>query len=147
VGERGALKVHAVEVVWECVVGWAEGEQVVDLDLERDMGGVETGSKDAFPLAQGGQGCGHGSQGRGDEGEAGYEKGDDGDSAGNIITATPQERELDDIEEGAEWTRRWMLRFRRTWGPERCMSIASFIWSRSPPFCSPSLTAGAHVAR
>ncbi|KAJ7919333.1 hypothetical protein B0H13DRAFT_1708973 [Mycena leptocephala] len=42
-GERGALGVHAVEVVWECVVGWAEGE---------DVDGVELGAKDAFPLAQ-----------------------------------------------------------------------------------------------
>jgi hypothetical protein len=64
-GERGALKVHAVEVVWECVLCWTEGEQVVDLDLERDMDGVEMGSRAAFTLAQGGQGCGHGSQGRG----------------------------------------------------------------------------------
>ncbi|KAJ6581338.1 hypothetical protein B0H19DRAFT_1369701 [Mycena capillaripes] len=48
--ERGALGVHAVEVVWECVVGWAEGEEALDLDVELDMEGVELGTKDTFPL-------------------------------------------------------------------------------------------------
>jgi hypothetical protein len=38
----------------------------------------------------------------GDEGEAEGEEGDEDDPAGNIITATPQERELDDIEEDAQ---------------------------------------------
>jgi hypothetical protein len=42
----------------KCVVRWAEGEQAVDLDLERDMDGVEMGSRAAFPLAQGGKSVG-----------------------------------------------------------------------------------------
>ncbi|KAF8216352.1 hypothetical protein K438DRAFT_1797081 [Mycena galopus ATCC 62051] len=51
--ERGALGVHAVEVVWECVVGWYEGEEALNVDVEQDMEGVELGSKeDAFPLKQ-----------------------------------------------------------------------------------------------
>ncbi|KAJ7757563.1 hypothetical protein B0H16DRAFT_1537077 [Mycena metata] len=50
--ERGALGVHAVEVVWECVVGWPSGEEALDVDIEADMEGVELGvSNTAFPLA------------------------------------------------------------------------------------------------
>ncbi|KAJ7045065.1 hypothetical protein C8F04DRAFT_1067585 [Mycena alexandri] len=50
--ERGALGVHAVEVVWECVVGWALGEEALDVDIESAMDGVELGVPDAaFPLA------------------------------------------------------------------------------------------------
>jgi hypothetical protein len=49
--EHGALGVHAVEVVWECVVGWATAE--LDVDVEPDVSGVELGSKeDALPLKQ-----------------------------------------------------------------------------------------------
>ncbi|KAJ7660981.1 hypothetical protein DFH06DRAFT_1326228 [Mycena polygramma] len=50
--ERGALGVHAIEVVWECVVGWSEAEEELDPDVEPDMEGVELGSKDTFPTAQ-----------------------------------------------------------------------------------------------
>ncbi|KAJ7619092.1 hypothetical protein DFH06DRAFT_1235276 [Mycena polygramma] len=42
---RGALGVHAIEVVWECV-------EELDPDVEPDMEGVELGSKDTFPTAQ-----------------------------------------------------------------------------------------------
>ncbi|KAJ7245123.1 hypothetical protein B0H12DRAFT_1127908 [Mycena haematopus] len=51
--ERGALGVHAVEVVWECVVGWSESEESPNVDVEQNMEGVELGSKeDTFPLKQ-----------------------------------------------------------------------------------------------
>ncbi|KAJ6503486.1 hypothetical protein C8R47DRAFT_205566 [Mycena vitilis] len=50
--ERGALGVHAIEVVWECVVGWSEAEEELDPDAEPDMEGVELGSKHTFPTAQ-----------------------------------------------------------------------------------------------
>ncbi|KAJ7724980.1 hypothetical protein DFH07DRAFT_1003441, partial [Mycena maculata] len=50
--ERGSLGAHAIEVVWECVVGWAEADEALDLNIEPDMGGVELGSKEApVPLA------------------------------------------------------------------------------------------------
>ncbi|KAJ7479983.1 hypothetical protein B0H11DRAFT_2026044 [Mycena galericulata] len=51
-GERGSLGAHAIEVVWECVVGWSAADEALDLDVDTDMGGVELGKKDsAFPLA------------------------------------------------------------------------------------------------
>ncbi|KAJ7157145.1 hypothetical protein C8R46DRAFT_1004009 [Mycena filopes] len=50
--ERGALGVHAVEVVWECVVGWALAEEAPNVDIEPDIEGIELGIPDAaFPLA------------------------------------------------------------------------------------------------
>ncbi|KAJ7139403.1 hypothetical protein C8R44DRAFT_764386 [Mycena epipterygia] len=49
-GERGSLGVHAIEVVWECVVGWAESEEALDVEL--DMEGVELGTHDvSLPLS------------------------------------------------------------------------------------------------
>ncbi|KAJ6518694.1 hypothetical protein C8R45DRAFT_2812 [Mycena sanguinolenta] len=51
--ERGALGVHAAEVVWECVVGWSESEEAPDVNVEQDMEGIELGSKEeGFPLKQ-----------------------------------------------------------------------------------------------
>ncbi|KAJ7451055.1 hypothetical protein FB451DRAFT_1145830 [Mycena latifolia] len=50
-GERGSLGVHAIEVVWMCVVGWAESDEALDLDVDTDMEGVELGALNAaFPL-------------------------------------------------------------------------------------------------
>lgn len=51
-GERGSLGVHAIEVVWTCVVGWAERDVALDLDVDTDLEGVELGTPDAaFPIA------------------------------------------------------------------------------------------------
>ncbi|KAJ6573827.1 hypothetical protein DFH09DRAFT_382038 [Mycena vulgaris] len=46
-GERGSLGVHAIEVVWACVVGWAESDEALDLDIDVDLEGVELGTEDA----------------------------------------------------------------------------------------------------
>ncbi|KAJ6612794.1 hypothetical protein B0H10DRAFT_2051136 [Mycena sp. CBHHK59/15] len=51
-GERGSLGAHAIEVVYECVVGWAQADEALDVDATPDIVGVELGNTDAsFPLS------------------------------------------------------------------------------------------------
>ncbi|KAJ7630335.1 hypothetical protein FB45DRAFT_915219 [Roridomyces roridus] len=50
--ERGNLGAHAIEVVWECIVGYAEVDETLNPDLGRDISGVELGATDlTVPLA------------------------------------------------------------------------------------------------